>query len=57
MLKSRGIVLATAIFDDITDTIYVDRSGHLDKLGETMLANFVGDQAGLKLGSPRANSI
>jgi hypothetical protein len=53
MLKSRGIVLATAIFDGIPDSIYVDRSGHLNKMGETILADFVADQTGLRLGSPQ----
>ena len=53
-LKSRGIVLASTIFDDIPESIYVDSSGHLGKLGEAILAKFVGDQTSLKLGSPPA---
>jgi hypothetical protein len=53
MLRSRGIVLATAMFDDISDGIYVDRSGHFNKMGESMLANLVADQVGLRLGSPQ----
>ncbi len=53
LLKSRGIVSALAIFDDIPDTIYADKSGHFGKRGETMLANFVADQVGSRLGSPQ----
>jgi hypothetical protein len=49
MLKSRGIVLATGIFDGIADDIYVDGTGHLGRLGETILADFVANQVGLKL--------
>ena len=53
LLKSRGIVSGIALFDDVPDTVYADHSGHLGKLGETMLANFVADQVGLRLGSPQ----
>jgi hypothetical protein len=53
MLKSRGIVLGTEIFDDIADTIYIDRSGHFNKLGETMVANFLADQVAARMGSPQ----
>jgi len=53
LLKSRGIVSGIALFDDIPDTIYADNAGHFGKRGETMLANFVADQAGLRLGSPQ----
>jgi hypothetical protein len=53
MLKSRGFVLATAIFDDIPDTIYIDRSGHFNKQGETMLANFLADQVAARMASPQ----
>ena len=49
MLKSRGIVSAVGLFDDVSDTVYVDSVGHLGKLGESMLADFVADQAGLRL--------
>ena len=49
MLKSRGMILATDIFDKVTDDIYIDSTGHLGKLGETMLADFVADQVGLRL--------
>jgi hypothetical protein len=49
MLRSRGIVLATGIFDKVTDDIYVDPTGHLGKLGETMLADFVAEQVGSRL--------
>jgi hypothetical protein len=52
MLKARGIVLATDIFDGIADAIYVDRSGHFNKQGETMLANFLADQVATRMGSP-----
>jgi hypothetical protein len=50
MLKSHGIALATAIFDDIPDTIYLDGSGHMNKLGETIMTEFVADQVRLRLG-------
>jgi hypothetical protein len=53
MLKSRGIVSGVALFDGIPDTVYADSTGHFGKLGETMLANFVAGQAGLRLGSPQ----
>jgi hypothetical protein len=53
MLKSRGIVSGMALFDDVPDTIYADNTGHFGKLGETMLANFVTDHVGLRLGSPQ----
>jgi hypothetical protein len=52
MLESRGIVSALAMFDDIPDTIYIDTTGHLGKLGETMLAEFVARQVGSRLGPP-----
>lgn len=52
MLKSRGIVSAIALFDGTTDTIYADSTGHFGKLGETLMANFVADQVGLRLGPP-----
>jgi hypothetical protein len=52
MLESRGIVSALAMFDDIPDTIYNDTTGHLNKLGETMLAELVAREAGLRLGPP-----
>ncbi len=50
MLKSRGIVSALALFDDIPDTVYNDTTGHLNRLGETMFAEFVAREAGLILG-------
>ena len=53
LLKSRGIVSAAALFDDVPDTIYADKAGHFGKRGETMMANFVADQVGLKLESPQ----
>ena len=53
MLKSRGIVSGMGIFDDIPETIFIDGTGHLDKLGESMLADFVADQVGLRLASPQ----
>jgi len=53
MLKSRGIVSGVALFDGIPDTVYADSTGHFGKFGETMLANFVAGQAGLRLGSPQ----
>jgi hypothetical protein len=53
LLKSHGIVSAATLFDDIPDTIYADIAGHLGKRGETMLADFVADQVGSKLGSPQ----
>jgi hypothetical protein len=53
MLKSRGIVSGITLFDDVRDTTFADGSGHLVKLGETMLTEFVADQAGLRLGSPQ----
>ena len=52
MLESRGIVSALAMFDDIPDTIYNDPTGHLNKLGETMFAEFVARQVDLRLGPP-----
>jgi len=56
VLKARGIALASAIFDDIADTIYVDSSGHLDRQGEEMLASFVAGEAGLKLAQPGSSA-
>jgi hypothetical protein len=53
MLKSRGIVSGMGIFDDIPEAIFIDGTGHLDKLGESMLADFVADQVGLRLASPQ----
>lgn len=52
MLESRGIVSALALFDDIPDTVYNDPTGHMNKLGETMLAELVAREAGLRLGPP-----
>jgi hypothetical protein len=49
MLQSRGIVLATDIFDGVTDDVYIDGTGHLGKLGETMLADFIAKQVGSRL--------
>ena len=49
MLKSRGIVSAVGLFDDVSDTVYVSGVGHLGKLGESILADFVAEQAGLRL--------
>jgi hypothetical protein len=51
ILKSRGIVSGIALFDDVRDTTFADGSGHLVKMGETILARFVADQIGLRLGS------
>ena len=53
LLKSRGIVSGMALFDEIPDTIYADSAGHLGKRGETMLADFVANQVGSRLRSPR----
>src|ERR1700722_4503269 len=53
MLTARGIVSAITLFDDVPDTIYADSTGHLDKLGESMLADFVADQVGSRLGGLR----
>jgi hypothetical protein len=53
MLKSRGIVSGMGIFDNIPEAIFIDGTGHLDKLGESMLADFVADQVGLRLASPQ----
>jgi hypothetical protein len=53
MLKPRGIVSGIALFDDVRDTTFADSSGHLVKMGETILAMFVADQVGLRLGSPQ----
>ncbi len=53
MLKSRGIVSGMTLFDDVTETTYADSTGHLVKLGETMLADFVADQTRLRLASPQ----
>lgn len=52
MLESRGIVSALAMFDDIPDTIYNDTTGHVNKLGETMLAELVAREVGVRLGPP-----
>jgi hypothetical protein len=50
-LKSRGIVSATPLFDDIAEQIYIDSSGHFSSRGETMLGKFVADQVAAKLDS------
>jgi hypothetical protein len=53
MLKSRGIVSALTLFDDVADTIYIDGTGHYGRLGEEILTNFVAKQVGLGLASPQ----
>jgi hypothetical protein len=55
ILKSRGIVSGISLFDDVPDTIYADSTGHFGKLGESMLADYVATQVGLKLASPQSN--
>jgi hypothetical protein len=52
LLRSRGIVSASALFDGTTNTIYADSTGHFGKLGETLMANFVADQVASRLGPP-----
>jgi len=52
ILESRGIVSALAMFDDMPDTIYNDTTGHVNKLGETMLAELVAREVGSRLGRP-----
>jgi hypothetical protein len=52
MLKSRGIVSGMTLFDDVREATYIDSTGHLGKLGETMFADFVARQVGERLGSP-----
>jgi hypothetical protein len=51
MLKSRNIVTALTLFDDIPDTIYIDGTGHLNRLGETLFNQFVTDQIAAQLDS------
>jgi hypothetical protein len=53
LLKSKGIVSGMTMFDNIADTIYIDSTGHLSKLGETMLADFAASQIGARLASPQ----
>lgn len=48
-LKSRGIVSAVSLFDDISETIYIDSAGHFSGRGETIFGKFVADQVMTKL--------
>ncbi len=53
MLTSRGIVSGMTLFDDVRDATFADGSGHLVKLGETMLTEFVAHQVDLRLKTPQ----
>lgn len=60
MLKSRNIVNALTLFDDVPETVYEDSTGHFNRFGETLFGQFVADQvaarldsAGLKSQSPK----
>jgi hypothetical protein len=56
MLKSRNIITALTLFDDIPETIYIDGTGHLNHLGETLFNQFVTDQIAVKLASAGVKS-
>jgi hypothetical protein len=51
MLKSRNIVSALTLFDDIPETIYEDSAGHFNRLGEGLFGQFVADQVAATLDS------
>jgi hypothetical protein len=51
MLESRGIVSAIALFDDSTESIYIDSSGHFSKPGEMIFRQFIADKVAAKLSS------
>ena len=51
MLKSRGIINAMTLFDDVTETVYIDSTGHLNRLGGTLFNRFVTDQIAARLAS------
>jgi hypothetical protein len=51
MLKSRNIVNALTLFDDVPETVYEDSTGHFNRLGETLFGQFVAEQVAAKLDS------
>jgi hypothetical protein len=56
MLKSRNIVNASTLFDDVPETVYEDSTGHFTRLGETLFGQFVADQVAARLDSAGVKS-
>jgi hypothetical protein len=54
MLKSRGIVNALSLFDDVPEAVYEDSTGHFNYFGETLFRQFVTDQVAARLDSAGA---
>jgi len=56
VLKSHEIVNALTLFDDVSEAVYEDSTGHFNRLGESLFGQFVAEQVAARLGleSPKS---